>query len=424
MYLESKETKGILPPLAELQVLKVKVAKALNATSKEVDDLFSKLVNAMESSGFSEPYKWDFYESCFYVGSLLTTIGYGHITPSTIRGRAFSIIYSLVGIPLTLLVIRDLSNIITNCVHKTTIKLLIFFDRHGNSSDNRNSNSGASDHVMLRKLSRNITSPLLSNYATSVKVLSIIVLFLLVVIFLLVSALMRVYAEGWTFFEGFYFWYITLTTIGFGDYVPYDGKKPPSDFLVVIYYFGTFYLLLGLSLVASLIQCIVVLLQGRLPSVKPSRSSGTTRFRSSISRNFCRHCASATLPTLMPRRISFAEEDFTRLTVDNKIPRSNPPPTVNLCITAAVCGGALNGLLFQPCQSTHSSLGLSEKAIEKASAKAVCSHEPEESESANSSGFAVDGGANPAYTLSQIHSESIRDSFHRGFDQNINCAEN
>ena len=349
--------------------------------------------------------------------------GYGHVTPATIGGRAFSIIYSLVGIPLTLLVIRDLSNIITNCVHKTTIKLLIFFDRHENSSNNRSSNSGTSNHIMLRQLSQNITSPLLNNYATSVKVLSIIVLFLLVVIFLLVSALMRVYAEGWTFFEGFYFWYITLTTIGFGDYVPYDGKKPPSDFLVVIYYFGTFYLLLGLSLVASLIQCIVVLLQGRLPSVRPSRSSGTTRFRSSISRNFRRHCANATLPTLMPRRISFAEEDFTRLTVDNKIPRSNPPPTVNLCITAAVCGGALNGLLFQPCQSTHSFLGPSEKAIQRASAKEVGSHEPEESELANSSGFAVDGGANPAHTLPQIHSESIRDSFHRGFDQNINCAE-
>ena len=75
MYLESKETKGISPTLAELQALKVNVAEVLNATSKEVDDLFSKLVNALESSGLSEPYKWDYYESCFYVGSLLTTIG-------------------------------------------------------------------------------------------------------------------------------------------------------------------------------------------------------------------------------------------------------------------------------------------------------------------------------------------------------------
>lgn len=28
------------------------------------------------------------------------------------------------------------------------------------------------------------------------------------------------YLEGWTFVEGIYFWFITYTTIGFGDYVP------------------------------------------------------------------------------------------------------------------------------------------------------------------------------------------------------------
>ena len=28
------------------------------------------------------------------------------------------------------------------------------------------------------------------------------------------------YVEGWTFVEGFYAWFATLSTLGYGDYVP------------------------------------------------------------------------------------------------------------------------------------------------------------------------------------------------------------
>lgn len=38
-------------------------------------------------------------------------------------------------------------------------------------------------------------------------------------LFLVIPPLLFSYAEGWTFGEGFYFAFITLSTIGFGDYV-------------------------------------------------------------------------------------------------------------------------------------------------------------------------------------------------------------
>ena len=99
------------------------------------------------------------------------------------------------------------------------------------------------------------------------KIACIIVLFLMVISFVMLSSIIRVISEGWTMQQSIYFWFTTLTTIGFGDFVPYDGRKPPSMIATVIYYSGTFYLIFGLALLASLIQCISVIFEGRLPRV-------------------------------------------------------------------------------------------------------------------------------------------------------------
>lgn len=34
------------------------------------------------------------------------------------------------------------------------------------------------------------------------------------------AALFLLFEDGWTFFDGYYFCFITMTTIGFGDLVP------------------------------------------------------------------------------------------------------------------------------------------------------------------------------------------------------------
>ncbi|KAG5892799.1 hypothetical protein JTB14_032673 [Gonioctena quinquepunctata] len=51
--------------------------------------------------------KWTTLKAVFFSSTVLTTIGYGHIVPMTTEGRAFCMVFALVGIPLTLTVIAD-----------------------------------------------------------------------------------------------------------------------------------------------------------------------------------------------------------------------------------------------------------------------------------------------------------------------------
>eukprot|EP00794_Sanderia_malayensis_P016101 gene16101-17722_t len=343
MYLESEYAKQALSPGWEMTKLKQSLATRLNATISSIDDMFKKLEEALVDAGVAEPYKWDYYESCFFVASMLTTIGYGHVNPRTIGGQAFAIVYSLIGIPLTLLVIRDFSAKITNVVSKIASKIINHTRKTENVDDKeavpvarqRRRNS-------FRRVSESITRFI--DYNWTVKILSISLLGCFVVTFLLVSAVVRMELENWTLHEALYFWYITLTTVGFGDYVPFGGRKPDNKFIAVIYYVVVYYVLFGLALVASLIQCISVLLQGRLPTIAPDASEGSIREPTPVKR----HCfeSALSIQEVTARHFSVCEE---LLDDDLATIRSAPysvSPTINLCIRAASCGGALNGIVM------------------------------------------------------------------------------
>ena len=75
MHLEHDYAKESLSPQKEMALAKSSIMQRYNLTRKEVEEVFMRLEEAIHQNGVKEPYTWNYYESCFFVGSLLTTIG-------------------------------------------------------------------------------------------------------------------------------------------------------------------------------------------------------------------------------------------------------------------------------------------------------------------------------------------------------------
>ncbi|XP_022252747.1 potassium channel subfamily K member 1-like isoform X2 [Limulus polyphemus] len=150
--------------------------------------------------------------------------GYGHVTPLSRGGKVFCIVYGLLGIPLTLIL---LTAYVERLMIPTTWFLQFLNSKFG--------------HLYQ---SFNIRMVHFATVATA-----IISLF-----FLIPAAILSYLEPDWDFLDSIYYCFISLTTIGLGDYIPGEGtdhKLRPLYKVCV-----TFYLLIGLTFMMLLLAVL------------------------------------------------------------------------------------------------------------------------------------------------------------------------
>ncbi|XP_044142603.1 potassium channel subfamily K member 17-like [Bufo gargarizans] len=173
----------------------------------------------------TNPETWNFPGSFFFSVTAITTIGYGNLSPSTMGGRVFCVFFALFGIPLNLILLK--------CIGERMLSLVQRYAA-----------------FLGRKIGRQKSVKFISSACALVTGL--------LLFFLLPPILFRG-MEGWTYEEGFYYSFITLSTIGFGDYVigRVPGKKYPDWYrnLVSLWIlFGMAWLALVITLCTNLLE--------------------------------------------------------------------------------------------------------------------------------------------------------------------------
>ncbi|UJR10566.1 hypothetical protein I4U23_014766 [Adineta vaga] len=86
---------------------------------RQYENELKKQTNIQENS------TWNFSNSLFFLGTSLTTIGSNELIPKTNLGKIFVIIYTTIGIPLTLVFLTDLSYLVQELIEYIS---LILFD--------------------------------------------------------------------------------------------------------------------------------------------------------------------------------------------------------------------------------------------------------------------------------------------------------
>uniref|UniRef100_A0A3Q3EGL3 Potassium channel, subfamily K, member 12 like n=1 Tax=Labrus bergylta TaxID=56723 RepID=A0A3Q3EGL3_9LABR len=193
--------------------------------------------------------RWDFSGAFYFVGTVVSTIGFGMTTPATIAGKIFLIFYGLIGCAATILffnlflerIITMLAYIMRWC-HERRLKCAgvgVVASREESSSED-DSLEGWKPSVYYVMLILGVASIVIACSAST-----------------LYSSM-----ENWSYVDSLYFCFVAFSTIGFGDLVSSQRQQYESQ---EAYRLGNcLFILMGVCCIYSLFNVISIIIKQTL----------------------------------------------------------------------------------------------------------------------------------------------------------------
>ncbi|XP_076303483.1 open rectifier K[+] channel 1 isoform X2 [Lasioglossum baleicum] len=160
--------------------------------------------------------RWDFYNSFYFAYTVVSTIGYGNLAPTTVLSRILMIFYGLIGIPINGILLSQLGEFFGH----------VFVKAHQKYKSYK---QNARTDYCPRKL---------TTFETRKVGLAVQIFAYLTpgfVMFIFFPAFLFSYYEDWSYDEAVYYAFVTLTTIGFGDYVAGQDNRKGSGIFFILY---------------------------------------------------------------------------------------------------------------------------------------------------------------------------------------------
>lgn len=162
--------------------------------------------------------KWSYSTAMLYSATVITTVGYGNITPKSMLGKLMTCLYAIIGIPIMIMYLTTTGDLLAFCFikHYSMVRKCI---RRRRKAILKVDNLTTEDHVPV---------------AAALGV---------VALYIFAGAILFSHWEGWSYIDSAYFSFITFTTIGLGDLVPgkgtlTDNKNGKSILCAVYLLFG------------------------------------------------------------------------------------------------------------------------------------------------------------------------------------------
>ncbi|CAH1262403.1 potassium channel subfamily K member 10-like [Branchiostoma lanceolatum] len=203
-------------------------------THRQLDDIILNAhqagrrgLNPLSTQQNSSPPQWSFIPAVGFSLTLVTTIGYGNIAPSTWAGKALCVVYGLIGIPIYLVILDGVGRLPGGLVRDLAVRMYI--------SKGWNAN-------------------------TVKRVIWFCLFTFGLFLFYLLPALIISLVENWAYLESLYYMFVSLSTIGFGDYVA--GVQIGKSYWVAYKILIFFWIASGLAFLAMVFDLLKRGIQG------------------------------------------------------------------------------------------------------------------------------------------------------------------